>query len=291
MKCWCGLMVLLMACSGSPYPGFTEAEHGVYVRLHRLGDGTTLASDSDSVHVRTRISHLGEAPGTLFSTERTYSARSLREGCMREVLGRMHEGDSMSLITPASLVPFQVLGPDPGIRFVDPGVVQVEVAVLSIITPTMMRARAEEARRNDPAGYERRLIQAFIAASDRSWVQWGTSDLYYSLEEMPTDTQAVGKGEMVTVTYSGRRLEDGVLVDDTQRQGGSFSWRYGDPDQVMNGLEVAVQLLRMGGEGEFILPSLYAFGTRGVPGLVEPNTPMIYRVSLQHVERRTVDRS
>jgi FKBP-type peptidyl-prolyl cis-trans isomerase len=43
--------------------------------------------------------------------------------------------------------------------------------------------------------------------------------------------------------------------------------------------------LREGGVGQFILPSAYAFGARGVPGVVDPYTPVLYRVSVVRVGR------
>ena len=282
---WFGMSALLTACSGSPYPGFTETEDGVHVRLHTLGDGVGLASDSDSVHVRLRIAYWGEAPGSLFSTERTYAVRSVRKAVMREALGRLHEGDSMSLIAPAGQVPWADLLPDGASTPRDTGAVQVELGLLAIITPQMMRDAAAAARRNDPEGYERRLIAAYLASSAQPWTPWGSSDVHYFVEVAPSDTNAVKPGALVSVSYEGRRLEDGVMVDDTERQGGAFSWRYGDPDQVMQGLEIAVHLLREGGAGQFILPSAYAFGARGVPGVVDPYTPVLYRVSVVRVGR------
>ena len=278
-----GLFTLLCACSASPYPGFTETEDGVHVRMHSLGDGMDLAQDSDSVYMRLRMAYRGQAPGSLFSTERTYLARSIRTATMREALGRLHAGDSMSMIAPAAQVPWRILGLDAASIPADTGTVQIELGLLSIITPPMMRAAAAESRRHDPEGYERKLIAAYLETRPQMWTRWGTSDLYYAVEVAAADTQAMKPGDVVTVTYQGRRLEDGVLVDDTDRQGGSFSWRYGDPDQVMNGMEVAVQILRLGGEGQFILPSEYAFGARGVAGMVEPYTPMLYRVALVDV--------
>ena len=282
---WFGMIALLTACSGSPYPGFTETEDGVHVRLHTLGDGVELASDSDSVHVRLRIAHWGDAPGTLYSTERTYATRTIRKAMMREALGRMHAGDSMSLIVPADQVPWSDLRLDVAPIPADTGTVQVELGLLAIITPQMMRDATAEAKRNDPEGYERRLIKAYLASSAQPWTQWGSSEMHYFVEVAPSDTNAVKQGALVSVSYEGRRLEDGVMVDDTERQGGAFSWRYGDPDQVMQGMEIAVQLLREGGVGQFILPSAYAFGARGVPGVVDPYTPVLYRVSVVRVGR------
>ena len=45
---------------------------------------------------------------------------------------------------------------------------------------------------------------------------------------------------MVTIPYTvASNMEDGVVFDDTERNGVPLTFRFGDKDQVMQGLEVA----------------------------------------------------
>jgi FKBP-type peptidyl-prolyl cis-trans isomerase len=44
--------------------------------------------------------------------------------------------------------------------------------------------------------------------------------------------------------------------------------------------------MREGQSGEFIFPSAYAFGARGVPGIVDPFTAMRYTLELERVIRK-----
>lgn len=289
MRCFFILVLLvgLSGCTRSPHAGFTEVADDVHIRLHALGDGVQAASDSDSVTVRLRIGLLGDAPGSLFSTERNYAAQDLRQLALAEAMDRLHSGDSMSLICRADRIPWRVIGMASDAVPGDKAEVMTELTLLDIRTPARLRAEREQLRRADPLGFERRLIAAWLKQKGDGHQRWGTSDLFYRLEGSTTDTVPVKRGEQVTVAYTGSRLEDGVVVDDTERYGGTFSWRYGDPDQVINGLEVAVSLLLPGTSGDFVLPSTYAFGERGVPELVEPHTPMHYRVQLVHVTRAT----
>ncbi|HMC98076.1 MAG TPA: FKBP-type peptidyl-prolyl cis-trans isomerase [Flavobacteriales bacterium] len=278
--------VVLAGCWGSPYKGYKEVEDGVHVKLRSLGDGENLASDSDSVHVRFRISHLGEEPGSFLSTERWYATKDLRAGALMPALRRLHEGDSMSIIAPAFLWPWAVINGGPVDPVPDTAHICAELSLLAIRSPEVMRADAERHRREDPEGFEHRMIQAYLRNSKENWTRWGTSDLYYTIAGAARDTNRIKLHETISVSWLGCRLEDGQAFDDTRDHGSAFTFRYGDPDQVMKGIEVAVSLLCEGQEGRFIVPSSLAFGAKGIPGTLDPWTPVIYSVRIESVERR-----
>lgn len=271
--------LLLAACAQGGHPGFTEVEEGVHVRLHALGDGTRIANDEDSVRMRVRIAMLDSPAGSFFSTEQHYAVRDLRIDVMRVALARLHEGDSMSMIAPATSFPWQQLARTGAPSGLGDGPLRAELLMVDIITPTEIAARREVARMGDPEGYEMRLITAWLAQQDTSgFERWGTSLVFYRVEGAPIDTIPVRKGDLVSIRCEGRRLEDGVVVDDSERHGGTYDWRYGDTDQVINGLEIAAKLLGNGGSGTIILPAAYAFGANGVEGLVPPYCPMRYQI-------------
>lgn len=286
MKAWVLAMPLLFAaCSGSPHAGFKELSDGVHLRYHSLGEGEELVQDDDSIHLLLRITELGGEAGSLLSTQRWYAAADLRHGAFVPVLERIHEGDSISLIAMAVELPWDAVVPT-GWR-PPPGAseVQVEFTLLQIRTPDMIQAELERHRLADPEGYQRKLIEAFVERSGHEWEVWGTSLLHHRISGPAMDTARVQLGDLVHVSWLGSRLEDGAPIDDTQRTGAPFTFRFGDQDQVIKGIETAVMLLREGQEGEFILPAEMAFGARGVEGLVDPWSPVRYVVKLESVER------
>lgn len=274
----CSLLVLT-ACVQPEYPGFTEVEDGVHIRLHALGEGTRIATDEDSVRMRIRIAMPDSPAGSFFSTEQHYAVRDLRADVMQVALERLHEGDSMSLIAPGNIFPWAQLTRSGAPSGAGAGPLRAELLMLDLITPDEIAARREAARMGDPEGYEFRLITAWLAQQDTaSFVRWGTSLVFYRVEAAAVDTLPVRKGDLVSIRCEGRRLEDGVKVDDSQRHGGTYDWRYGDTDQVINGLEIAANLFGNGGSGTIVLPSAFAFGADGVEGLVPPYCPMRYDV-------------
>ncbi|TXI77725.1 MAG: FKBP-type peptidyl-prolyl cis-trans isomerase [Flavobacteriales bacterium] len=278
-------VLALVGCERSPYAGYKLVDDDVHMRLLVIGDGEALPTDSDSVVVRLRMGRPMEQVGAIFSTERAYLVKDIRSGALRPVLRRSHVGDSLSVVAPAAAWPWSTLANNAAIDVPDTGMVQAEILLQGLRTPAMVRAEMDRLRQHDPLGYELRLVAAWVERSKLPLVQWGTSDVYYHIAGQAVDTNGVVVGDEVTISYKGSRLEDGQVFDDTRRNGAPLTFIYGDRDQVINGLEVAIQLLREGQEGTFILPSLYAFGTKGIPGVLEPDMPVVYTVRLEKVVR------
>jgi FKBP-type peptidyl-prolyl cis-trans isomerase len=278
------LVLLAWGCGRSPYPGYKTVAPDVYLRLIALGDGDRTVIPGDCVLVRVRVARRGGAHGSLLSTEQWYAAEDLRGGALLHVMKRMHEGDSASVITTAAQVPWKSLARIDEVMPTDTTRVQMELSVRSLRTQAMMKADRERHRRNDPEGYERSLIRVYRERSGEAWEQWGTSEMYYRIRGRATDTARVQAGAIVHISYTGQRIEDRQVVDHSGRDGKPFVFRFGDPHQVINGMEVAVTLLRQGQTGTFLIPSELAFGARGVPGVIEPWTPVLYHVRLEKVD-------
>lgn len=290
MKRFCvGLIViLLVGCRSSPYDGFKNVGDDVHIKLHKLGDGTSRITDLDSVKLWIRASRLGDKPGSFVSTERWYAGKHIRAKAMVNILDRMNEGDSLSVITLGSALPWHSIIEQPTDGLTDTTHIRMEVAVVEIHTPAMIRAAMENHRKYDPDGYERKLIDAYKKLESREWVRWGTSEVFYFIEGDIVNDTVVAKGDGITISYKGVCIENGKVFDDTERNGEPLSFRFGDKDQVVSGLEVAISLLREGQEGSFLLPSEFAFGAKGIPGVLEPNMPVEYTVKIVRVDRAPV---
>ncbi len=278
------LATALAACGSSPYAGYKEVSEEVYLRYIVLGEGDQLVSDRDSVLVRFRMARSNEESGSHWSTEQWYLAGDLRSKAMLPVLRRLHVGDSMSVIAPSKFWPWSAFS-DVADAVVDTSTLRTELSLLAIRTPAQIRADAERLKLNDPTGYERRLIHAYMQRSGQDWIQWGTSDMYYQIDGAAIDTNKVRYNQLVQLAWEGKRLEDGGIFDEQGMRGNTFPWSYGTPDQVIDGLGSAVGVLREGQEGVFIIPSVLAFGAKGIEGRLEPHAPVVYTVRLVSVER------
>ncbi len=278
------MLVLLVACGRSPYTGYKHIGEDMHLKLHMLGDGTRLPQDGDVVLMRLRISDVDSMPGSFYSTEGWFLVDHLRKSAFDQLMIRMHEGDSMSMITRADMLPWQAIAPGRIPAHVDEQMLRTEASMIAIRLPKLAQ-EPDTLGAMDPQQREAVVLEEFLERLGQGWQRWGTSMVHYYIEGHAQDTTTIRRGDVVTISYTGRRLQDGQVFDSTERNGAPLTFRYGDKDQVVNGLEVAIGLLREGQQADVVLPSEYAFGDRGVEGVLEPYSPVFYTVRVEHVQR------
>lgn len=284
----CALSVvfcIVAGCARSPYPGYSRVgDGGLYMKLIVLGEGQVPLSRTDSVHLRFRAALPGDAPGSLFSSDRWVAARDLFQDDWIEVLKRLNEGDSAGFIGPAAIVPWGVLAADVDPVVADTAIIGFELVVLDVLMPGEKRERIVPVVAGLTPDQEQALIDSIAADTTVDWQRWGTSRLYFQVFPAKPDALTPMTGDRVTIRYHGSFPTTGQVFDTGPPPELPFSFRLGDPGQVIQGLEQAVHLLHAGGHGIFLIPSEMAFGPGGSSsGVVPPNTPVIYEVELLDV--------
>jgi hypothetical protein len=78
-------------------------------------------------------------------------------------------------------------------------------------------------------------------------------------------------------------LENGVRVDSTRDRNQPLQFQVG-AKQVIYGLDVAVQNMTLGQHVEVTIPHLYAYGQRGHPPKIPPQSTLIFRLELLDIE-------
>ena len=64
-----------------------------------------------------------------------------------------------------------------------------------------------------------------------------------------------------------------------------YQFRCGDTAQTIEGLEIALKMMRVGEKAKIIIPSQLAFGNNGSStGIVPPYTTVVYEVTLLKVK-------
>ena len=278
--------LLLAACGREVFPGFRPVDADVHYKLRTLGDAEKPPSDSDSVLVRVRMAVHGEPPGSLFSTEGWFahvgdvlpeSAESVR----------FCEGDSVSLVARARRVPWNVLGAERS-GLADTAWIDVEVALRGTRSRAQSRAITEELRWARTAAIEDSALARFFRASPDEWHRF--MGIYHVLGAGNPKRPKARSGQVVTIGYIARSLEDGRVLDDTYASGQHLTFRLGDPGQVIDGVDIAVHLLPKGGKGRFVIPSRLGFGAEGSSGrIVPPFTPLLYQLELLDATGRPSD--
>ncbi|MCZ4410501.1 FKBP-type peptidyl-prolyl cis-trans isomerase [Cryomorphaceae bacterium 1068] len=94
------------------------------------------------------------------------------------------------------------------------------------------------------------------------------------------DTTAVRRGKEIVIHYQGRNLA-GKVFDDSRRMAAPLRFVYGNEDQVLKGLEIAMSQMHLHEKAEVILPSWLAFGSSGsADGRVAPYTTVVYQIEV-----------
>lgn len=267
--------LLLFSCERSPFKGYRQVADGVNMHLHMLGDEDRVPHDSDSALVRVRVARLGEPPGSLFSTERWYGSS---KNVLPSGIPELHEGDSLGVIARGGLLPWASMGAARPAG-VDTAWIALEVSLRALRSPEESRRLALERARSRTPQDEAGAWDRFFADTSVHWKEF--MGVRYQLSVKNAGRPVVRSGEVVTVHYQARSLDNDRLVDDTRRAGQPLTFRLGDPGQVIKGMEIALHVLPHGGRGRFVFPSALAFGAEGSSsGIVPPYTPLLYDIEV-----------
>jgi len=97
------------------------------------------------------------------------------------------------------------------------------------------------------------------------------------------DTTSIVEGREVVIHYRGTDLS-GRVFDDSRRMDAPFRFVIGHENQVIEGLEIALYEMTKGDLATLIIPSWYAFGSKGsAGGHVPPYSTVIYTVEVLEV--------
>ena len=90
------------------------------------------------------------------------------------------------------------------------------------------------------------------------------------------------KGDSVSVRYTGS-LDDGTVFDASSKHGNQpFTFVLG-AGQVIQGWDLGVLGMKVGGRRELVIPSELGYGARGAGGVIPPNATLHFTIDLLSV--------
>ena len=100
-----------------------------------------------------------------------------------------------------------------------------------------------------------------------------------------TGTEAKN-GDTVSVLYTGS-LDDGTVFDASSKHGNQpFSFALG-ARQVIQGWDIGVAGMKVGGKRELVIPPELGYGAQGFPPVIPPNATLHFTVELLSVSAGT----
>ena len=258
------VIVFITSCGEeSKYPGYSEAEQGVYYKLHYPGESGKKAGEEDYYEVIMLNkygdeviydSQLESGSGTLF----------MQSGASR-YFSVLAEGDSATFMLPGGDLSM------PGMP--DSGTIEMNVKIVAILTAD------EVAEREMNADYEAGEVLMIQRYCNRNSVKYTPDSTGLVMIESKSGVGVKPeKGDTVEVKLHGELL-NGRVIDDSESYGG-FSFTWGDEAQVLPGIWRVLAGMQEGGTAKIILPSRLAFGTGGSSGIVPAHTPVVYTIEL-----------
>ena len=90
------------------------------------------------------------------------------------------------------------------------------------------------------------------------------------------------KGDEVSIHYTGTLQSNGDKFDSSLDRGKPFRTRIG-VGQVIKGWDEAVPQMSLNEKSRLVISSDCAYGDRGFPGLIPPNSTLVFEVELLQI--------
>jgi FKBP-type peptidyl-prolyl cis-trans isomerase len=111
----------------------------------------------------------------------------------------------------------------------------------------------------------------------------GASDtptgLRYLIRQPGTGTATPQKGQVVTVNYEGRLLENEIVFDSSATHDGPFNFYVG-LGSVIAGWDEAVLTMKKGEKRTLIIPYWLGYGEKGITGKIPRSATLVFDIEL-----------
>lgn len=140
-----------------------------------------------------------------------------------------------------------------------------------IITNNTEETMNTEEKNNTQEGDQNELVKPTNTVSSGE-------ELKMTITKSGTGDIVSKDGDILSVHYTGY-LEDGKKFDSSVDRGVPFEFTLGI-GQVIQGWEIGMKGMKVGEVRKIVIPGKFAYGERGVPGVIPSNATLIFDVEL-----------
>lgn len=276
--------LFLHACTDKG-PDFDRLGEGIEFRRVVLGDGDSRTGLGEGVGVAYRLTG-PKRPHRTLKRDTSYFLLDAPKGPWTQMLSTMAKGDS-SIFLLQNAVLGKGTGGAPQLPLPDTlERARLEISLLDRMPPfALLEWKTQEGSEGiDAARWEEwKKIQTRVEQMDQDPASHFVEGIYIFPKEEGKGPR-VEVGREVAVHYRGY-LPDSSVFDDSYEREEPLRFRYGDPQQVIKGMEIALKYMREGDEAEVVIPSYLAFEKKDPSkGIFPPNTFVRYTIEIANVE-------
>ncbi|MFL5763057.1 MAG: FKBP-type peptidyl-prolyl cis-trans isomerase [Bacteroidia bacterium] len=286
------IAVLVCSCgSDSRFKGFTQTDTGLYYKLQAIGDGKRSPSIGDFLQlVITYKTHKDSVFLDSYSSNETGMVilpfnHSSFEGSFEEGLVTMNEGDSVSFIVDGSKLFSRFFKAKLPLFIKDGDLVKMDVKLHRILSRKEYEQELQRYAQlvEDRDIEEQRRISVFLDTVQANYTE--TGGIYY-LPVKQGSGDKPSNGDHIKVNFTGSFL-NGRVFESTYDRGQPLEFSWGEQEQVINGLHIAISMMNEGSKAKFIIPSHLAYGAEGSStGIVPPYTTLVYEIELLNLTKK-----
>lgn len=258
------LLLLLFAC-GKPESEFKALDNGVQLKLLTFGE--TEKPFDDDYFVRATI-QLVSNKETIYQQDE-YSILNLDKSPFENLIAELSEGDSAYFKMPSAYLKtlsFNI-NTDGAIDTLD-GYIKIHEYLTN-------EERTNYLTKNDPELLEQLSLKKYLSSLKGIKTKKGVS--IKTIQKGSGDTVEIGK--TLSLKYKASFI-NGIEFDNTYYIQ-NFEYKYGTPNQLIEGLEIALSEMKNKEKAKIIIPSQLAFGDEGSStGIVPPFTTVVYDLEI-----------
>lgn len=281
------ISILFSSCENK-YPNYKKSDQGIYYKYHIIGEKNKNAKYTDYIFADITYKTINDS--IFFEGRRKFQITpSDFEGGIENCFLMLSKGDSADFIISANDFFIKTLHAKLP-SFIKPN----DDMIVSIkLIDTMTKERYEKEKQEflawikDFEEYEQVKLKHYLETENTS-VDPSKSGLHKILKQKGIGA-IVEKGDTIIVDYEGKFL-NGKKFDSTIERNSPFQFVYGTEWQVIKGLEIAIGTMQEGEKSIFIMPSYFAFGSKGSStGIIPPFTSVIFEVHIKELKKGMVN--
>ena len=277
-------VILFNACQeNKTKDGYTMVSEGVWYKLITIGGDRPKAVKGD--HVLLRAKYLCCKDSVFWDSDYDsgesylidYDVNLIENQFWHFILENFGEGDSIQLKVSTHDFFKDVFSREAPEFSKKDTFIKAEILIQKILSPEKFDIFLSDStfRREAASWKQKILIDEFVKKSMRHPVRLD-SLLFYE-KVVNTKDVSVQNGMSVSVSYVGSLL-NGRVVDRTDPRK-PLQYVYGEKEQLIPGLELALYHMKRGESAKIIIPSHLGFGNEK-GGRFPPFTPMVYELKL-----------